>query len=500
MGLYEHFPYLNFHDLNLDWILSTVRSLEAKVNGLQLDIRQYVYDWLNAHPEATTTVLDGAITRPKLNASLDSEITFRNDINKEFTPDNVKLGAFSGNGSAQIQGMATDGTYLYIAGTDGDTTHPVIYVIDPVTLSKVGEHTLQCYGHPNSMDYCDGHLLIAGTMPSAANTTYRYITIVDISDWSETTIQLTGGTQWWSAALLRAYNGKYVLAGHRASTGVIDLFATIYNLTGTTLGEDKFLPWRELDISAFSCDPAGMSQYGNFILIGDAHLGTSLAKNCVRVFTSNGDFKGNIYLPSMGSKELEDICVIGTEMYIVDIEGTIYRASLGQILQTNYDSGMFQNNDNAGIQFVYINENGGEAYTDYGTGDNAHILTSFRTVPWYFPSKHWITGGSMQVRNATDTIILNAEYEANGKIVFCGSGKSGTALVSYYFRYARSSDADEYIYTLETFGCTSHYGGTETYYSDMDTAADAGYLDGYSYVRDLIAEACPQYTTSQLVL
>ena len=32
MGLFEHFPYTNFHDLNLDWILKTVKELFNQVS------------------------------------------------------------------------------------------------------------------------------------------------------------------------------------------------------------------------------------------------------------------------------------------------------------------------------------------------------------------------------------------------------------------------------------------------------------------------------------
>ena len=33
MPVFENFPYTNFHDLNLDWILNKVKELDEKVNG-----------------------------------------------------------------------------------------------------------------------------------------------------------------------------------------------------------------------------------------------------------------------------------------------------------------------------------------------------------------------------------------------------------------------------------------------------------------------------------
>ena len=34
MGIFEHFPYTNFHELNLDWLLKAVKELDKKVEAL----------------------------------------------------------------------------------------------------------------------------------------------------------------------------------------------------------------------------------------------------------------------------------------------------------------------------------------------------------------------------------------------------------------------------------------------------------------------------------
>lgn len=38
MGLFEHFPYTNFHGLNLDWILSKVKNHETRLTQAEADI------------------------------------------------------------------------------------------------------------------------------------------------------------------------------------------------------------------------------------------------------------------------------------------------------------------------------------------------------------------------------------------------------------------------------------------------------------------------------
>ena len=56
MGLYEHFPYTNFHELNLDWLLLQVKKLREDLNALAGDldpdaIKQAIYDYLHDHPD-----------------------------------------------------------------------------------------------------------------------------------------------------------------------------------------------------------------------------------------------------------------------------------------------------------------------------------------------------------------------------------------------------------------------------------------------------------------
>lgn len=108
MGLFEKFPYTNFHDLNLDWILEVMKDffntypevveniknkMDKPINagtdgnllikdgdgsrwgdfGESIDFQQYVNNWLDEHPEATTTVEDGSLTQAKFTDELKLE-------------------------------------------------------------------------------------------------------------------------------------------------------------------------------------------------------------------------------------------------------------------------------------------------------------------------------------------------------------------------------------------------------------------------------------------
>lgn len=48
MPVFENFPYTNFHDLNLDWILNEVKALDNKVNNdLYTEINNYITEHLS---------------------------------------------------------------------------------------------------------------------------------------------------------------------------------------------------------------------------------------------------------------------------------------------------------------------------------------------------------------------------------------------------------------------------------------------------------------------
>lgn len=79
MGIFRNFPYSNFHEMNLDWLLNKMKALsEEWANFLvnwEKEIKEEVDSWLTAHPEATTTVMDNSITEIKLAEPLKTEAT-----------------------------------------------------------------------------------------------------------------------------------------------------------------------------------------------------------------------------------------------------------------------------------------------------------------------------------------------------------------------------------------------------------------------------------------
>lgn len=64
-GYGNKYPYTDFHELNADWIIGKIHQLENKVLSFSDKIKEYVFSWLDEHPEATTTVQDGSLTFEK---------------------------------------------------------------------------------------------------------------------------------------------------------------------------------------------------------------------------------------------------------------------------------------------------------------------------------------------------------------------------------------------------------------------------------------------------
>ena len=113
MALFENFPYVNLHELNLDWVMKIIKDfnekypgfieeLENKISKPEQDpdgrygyilrslgngktewtdftpideqiITEAVYEWLNDHPEATTTVEDNSLTIQKFTNTLKNQ-------------------------------------------------------------------------------------------------------------------------------------------------------------------------------------------------------------------------------------------------------------------------------------------------------------------------------------------------------------------------------------------------------------------------------------------
>ena len=79
MALWEHFPYTNYHSLNLDWIITKVKELNAKVTALE--------EWESQHKGEYQELLQRVV-------ALENEIsTFETQVRSEFQALKAELDA-----------------------------------------------------------------------------------------------------------------------------------------------------------------------------------------------------------------------------------------------------------------------------------------------------------------------------------------------------------------------------------------------------------------------
>lgn len=75
MGLFENFPYTNFHELNLDWVIKTMKALDEKVDSIE----DRIYNKSKAYTDEQVAIL-----RNEFNSLEDEFIAFKADVNKMF--------------------------------------------------------------------------------------------------------------------------------------------------------------------------------------------------------------------------------------------------------------------------------------------------------------------------------------------------------------------------------------------------------------------------------
>ena len=196
----ERFPYSNLHNLNQDWIIGILKEMCEKLPEMYDDITQKlnkpaedgnigeflmnigngktkwenidthfipiiteaVNDWLNAHPEATTTVLDGAISESKLNTTLKNRLRSDDFVSSLKFPTLPFITMANANYTAS-QGMCViDNQYIVVCRYYGSNQR-AFRVYDAINKTFISESLLTDseVGHVNSMCYYDGYIYIA---------------------------------------------------------------------------------------------------------------------------------------------------------------------------------------------------------------------------------------------------------------------------------------------------------------------------------------------------
>lgn len=69
-GFIHKFPYSNFHELNLDWIISEVKKLREEFTGVKKEIDDAVEYMKDNIYETTTEIINQAIIDGSINVGI----------------------------------------------------------------------------------------------------------------------------------------------------------------------------------------------------------------------------------------------------------------------------------------------------------------------------------------------------------------------------------------------------------------------------------------------
>lgn len=250
----ERFPYADTHELNLDWILKQIKEFNDKIPGMFEEIgkklnapdengdvgdflinvgqgktkwenmetrfipyiMQAVDEWLNEHPEATTTVEDGSITIPKFNKEVFKlPFDYPCNIVAEFPTNNVQGGCWIENNR-------------YVFGSPLANNMCRLYEWDAAANSIIRAVDVEGY-HANAIafDPSDRYLYIADCL-DANNNYCNTITVIDYDRMTFVTRITAPVTQIYSIAFDRDTNTFYSTNFTGTTEGVANVI-TEYN-------------------------------------------------------------------------------------------------------------------------------------------------------------------------------------------------------------------------------------------------------------------------------
>lgn len=262
MALFEgNFPYTNYHELNLDWIIKKVKEYSKAFDTLEVDVdefKKWVQNYLDdlAVPDAVKDILDQWAEDGTLQALL---LTYKNtaltsnDIDMENIFTRV-LEDGRGSGTAnyvifQSMAMSPGGNFLFCANDETQSS-------DQCKLREYnqnGDFVREAYieaGHCNGMSYADGKIYISWMADTNGST--DKVTVVDYATFTEERVIRTGINH---RAIAYDYDKKHfiILGGSTLTIMAENLTSVIKSIN--------------LDTPSYSPDQAGQDifYYNNMV-------------------------------------------------------------------------------------------------------------------------------------------------------------------------------------------------------------------------------------------
>ena len=431
-------------------------------------ITQAVDDWLDDHPEATTTVQDGAITEPKLNDSLKDALAWQSDVDGLMSAINQsKAPTILDNASGEIVTIpdGADGLDVKTLTVEIEPKQDLHGQANPYPAGggknkfTIPNYSGSTYGNVTySFDPTTNTLSKSGTSSGSSGTNVGEITLAEGTyTFSASFSNETGSS---TAIYLRdkstSTNVAYISAG--SPTATVQLGGTYYVRLSTTAGatggtianiqlesgssKTAFAPYSNLcPISGWSA--AEVVRTGKNLFIAnnmeqgsfDSGTGAKSANN-TRIRTNK-----QIWLKA-GRYVLSNSSNLDVVMYIYDRYGNFMKSETYTGWTSNPFSIILANDRYVAFAFRY--------------SDNANILPSALTNPM-------LVAGTEQAAYTEEGIAVSYTFPTPPGTVYGGTltvNADGTGQLV----------VDEYLYV---------YDGTETFYKS-GTALNGFYNDLYS--------------------
>lgn len=359
----------------------------------------------------------------------------------------TKVGDY-GLAGHRFQGMACDGTYLYMMSHEGDSGPTTVTKVKTSDGTVVSRTEIALTGHFNSTMHLDGWLYAS----CAGNGgDYGYMACIKCSDLSYKTYRLP--YDFWSIAVADAGSGLH-LAGLVADTHEWAVFAK-ENPDSWRMTPFKRLVGYDGSGIAQGCDAD--SDYLYHLL---AHDPSWSAKNNLAVMEWSGYVRRILPIRGCGDVELEDVCIpkgYDGPIYVNDIDGSVWRGTLSGVLKPEYKTNLRSPWIGSPIQTIYNEGNGTEALAS----SSPRVVSSFKANPFVYASTLVGVLGQAKVNGYPFPV----SYDADGGSLSCtGSYLKGYKHVGFALVWTRTSNSRQYGWKLDSDSWVCDIGAEKTYY------------------------------------
>lgn len=421
------------------------------------------------------------------------------------------------SGITYCQGMACDGTNIYIAhkANSNPSTAMKISVVNPSTMAITSSHTVGP-GHYNNLYYYEGKLYASGggyyTSGGTDYDDYTKVAIVDTNNWS---YSIKDAPNNWGVGVRQFENYQPMNPNKGPSRGYITALweasrrnILFYNSYITDNTKKQF-PLTRITLDYTGCT----SMQGSFHMTDYyfwtfdtawAAGNTGSGRQVIRCFTYSGMLVKSFYLQDVVG-ELEDIWVSDdyTTCYINTIDGRIFKFTLPRLYHTLASSlYVFGALKPGTVKHVYDYRYGRGSSKSYVRGSSTYNVTYkmpcsdfmfIEEIGDFIPPTLWVNNRPFK----------GAFWNDGNELWFHGSYNwAGGGRVSFAFKFERTYVSPNYTYWLTRIQVTGKDESTSTSLDEvltsvageeMSTSMDqtlgilysSGWFNGNIYVQDL---------------